>query len=113
MLNKLKILFNRKRMNRKLEENDITNEQIDKLLEQGAILIDVRSPQEFEEEHLANAICIPDYEIMSKISRIVEDKQQLIIVYCSSGYRSKKVQKKLENIGYKKVYNLYNGLLDY
>ena len=42
-----------------------------------------------------------------------EDKQQLIIVYCSSGYRSKKVQKKLENIGYKKVYNLYNGLSNY
>lgn len=113
MLNKLRFLLNGKRMNRKLENNDITIEQIDELENKGAIIIDVRSPQEFEEGHLKNAICIPDYEIASKIKETIINKNQLMIVYCSSGYRSKRVQKKLQNLGYENVYNLYNGISDY
>lgn len=115
MLNKLKclLILNRKKFNRKIDANDITMEQIEELEKQGAIIIDVRSPQEFEEGHLRNAICIPDYEIMQKIEEVVPDKEQTIIVYCSSGYRSKKIQKKLENRGYTKVYNLYNGIENY
>lgn len=115
MLNKLKclLILNRKKFNRKIDANDITMELIEELEKQGAIIIDVRSPQEFEEGHLRNAICIPDYEIMQKIEEVVPDKEQTIIVYCSSGYRSKKIQKKLENRGYTKVYNLYNGIENY
>lgn len=113
MLNKFKVLLNRKKMNRELEVNDITKEQIEKYIEKGAILIDVRSPQEYKEGHLEKSISIPDYEIMSKIDKIINDKNQEIIVYCSSGHRSKKVQKKLESLGYEKVYNLYNGLENY
>lgn len=115
MLNKLKclLILNRKKFNRKIDANDITMEQIEELEKQGAIIIDVRSPQEFEEGHLRNAICIPDYEIMQKIEEVVPDKEQTIIVYCSSGYRSKKIQKKLENRGYTKLYNLYNGIENY
>lgn len=115
MLNKLKclLILNRKKFNRKIDANDITIEQIEELEKQGTIIIDVRSPQEFEEGHLKNAICIPDYEIMQKIEEVVPDKEQTIIVYCSSGYRSKKIQKKLENRGYTKVYNLYNGIENY
>ena len=115
MLNKLKclLILNRKKFNRKIDANDITMELIEELEKQGAIIIDVRSPQEFEEGHLRNAICIPDYEIMQKIEEVVPDKEQTIIVYCSSGYRSKKIQKKLENRGYTKLYNLYNGIENY
>lgn len=111
MLNKFRYLLNRKKQNRKLEANDITKEQIEEFTKRGAILIDVRSPQEFEEGHLENAICIPDYEIMSIIDETIPDKEQEIIVYCSSGNRSKKVQEKLEKDGYKNVYNLYDGIL--
>ena len=103
----------RKKWSREMEENDILQEEIPKLISEGAILIDVRSPQEYQEGHMENAKLLPEYEIIKKQEELPKDKEQKIIVYCSSGARSKKAQKKLEKIGYTQVYNLYNGFQNY
>lgn len=103
MLHKLKYLLNR---NRCYCETEISKQQLEKMLEQGAILLDVRSPQEFAEGHMENAISLPEYEIKGKADNILPNKSQLIIVYCSTGHRSEKAQKILEKLGYEKVYNL-------
>lgn len=73
-------------------------------------LVDVRSIQEYEEGHLNSAICIPLYELRKKISNIIQDKDCIIILYCTSGIRSLKAKKILENLGYKNVYNLKGGI---
>ena len=52
-------------------------------------------------------------EILSRINKIISNKKQEIILYCISGSRSKKVQKKLQKMGYTNVYNLYNGIENY
>ena len=88
----------KKHLTRKLAENDITMQELEELRKRGITIIDVRSTQEFQEGHIDGAISIPEYEI---------------IVYCTSGQRSKKAKQKLEKLGYKKVYNLYNGLENY
>lgn len=80
------------------------------MIEKGAILVDVRSPQEFVEGHLENAISLPEYEINQKAKDILPNESQVIIVYCSTGHRSQKAQKELEKLGYQKVYNLCKGL---
>ena len=80
------------------------------MLQDGAILVDVRSPQEYREGHLEGAILIPEYELISKHSKTFESKDETIIVYCSNGLRSKKAQRKLEKQGYTNVYNLVNDL---
>lgn len=103
MLYKFRYLLQRNRCNCKAE---INKQQIEKLIQQGAILVDVRSPQEFAEGHLENAISLPEYEIKKKVDELLPDKSQIIIVYCSTGHRSQKAQKKLKNLGYKMVYNL-------
>lgn len=103
MLHKFKYLLNR---NRCYCETEISKQQLEKMIEQGAILLDVRSPQEFEEGHMKNAISLPEYEIKEKADNILPNKSQLIIVYCSTGHRSEKAQKILEKLGYEKVYNL-------
>lgn len=95
------------------DEKDITKEQLNEFIQRGAIIIDVRSPQEYNEGHLDCSICIPDYEILSRINKIISNKKQEIILYCISGSRSKKVQKKLQKMGYTNVYNLYNGIENY
>lgn len=74
------------------------------------ILIDVRSFGEYNEYHLNGAICIPYYELENRISKIIEDRQQLIIVYCQSGGRSKKAISSLKKMGYTNVYQLDGGI---
>ena len=75
-----------------------------------AILIDVRSPQEFYENRLESSINIPLYDIEKKADVILPDKYANIIVYCQSGTRSKKACKILKKLGYENLYNLIGGL---
>ncbi len=89
------------------EENDINMKQLEEFIKQGAILIDVRSPQEYKEGHLDGAICIPTYEIEMQIQNEIKNKEEKIVLYCDSGMRSKRAQKKLQKMGYINVYNLY------
>ena len=110
MLWRLRCLCNR---NRCCEESEINKYQLEKMQQQGAVLLDVRIPQEFAEGHLENAILLPEYEIKEKASKVLPEKQQIIIVYCSTGHRSKKAQKELNALGYEKVYNLCHGLENY
>ena len=91
---------------RSIDKIDINKMESDKLLNEGAILVDVRSPQEYKEGHLEGAILIPEYELLYKHKIKFKDKDEIIILYCSNGLRSKKAQKKLKKLGYKNVYNL-------
>lgn len=99
--------------NRCMEPNDITMEQLINLQAQGATLVDIRSPQEYNEGHLDGAIVLPEYEIYKEAKNILLNKNQLIIVYCGSGMRSKRAQKTLQKMGYTNVYNLYKGTENY
>ena len=57
--------------------------------QEGYIILDVRTQEEYDEAHIEGAILIPDYEIADKAESILKDKNQLILVYCRSGRRSK------------------------
>jgi len=110
----LKFLFKKKRKNRDIDEFDIEIEEVEKILKNsGGILVDVRSPKEYEEGHMEGAISIPEYEIKKKAKILLPNKEKVIIVYCSSGGRSKKAKEELKNMGYKHIYNLYNGYQNY
>lgn len=78
---------------------------IDPYLE-GGVLIDVRSTDEWDEEHLEEAILIPDYEIPNEIVNHVPNLDTPINLHCASGMRADAVKKKLLKMGYKKVSNL-------
>ena len=92
-------------------QKDIRKDEINQYIKQGAVLVDVRSPQEYREGHLDGAILIPDYQIRRTVTRLIENKEQLIVVYCSTGHRSQEAQRILENMGYNNVYNVYEGVL--
>ena len=94
-------------------EKEIKKEELKNFTKNGVTIIDVRSKQEYEEWHLNGAILIPEYEIKEKIKNIVENKDEKILVYCSSGLRSKQAQEELINLGYKNVYNLKDGIVCY
>lgn len=74
------------------------------------ILLDVRSIQEFQEGHLPGAISIPVYDLARDIGRKITKRDNLIIVYCQTGGRSKKAAKILADLCYTNVYIIKGGL---
>lgn len=86
------------KMKRLSNKKDIDKKEMIKMLERGAVLVDVRSPQEYKEGHLENAILIPEYELLSKHSRVFKNKDEIVILYCSNGIRSKKARKEIRKI---------------
>ena len=96
---------------RSINNKEISYENLNDFMKNKKVfLIDVRNNQEYEEGHLNGAINISLYNIEKQIENIVKDKTDLIILYCSSGNRSKKAKKILENLGYQEVYNLKGGI---
>lgn len=73
---------------------------------EGAILIDVRTSLEYDQEHLKDAINISVETIANEIEEEVPDKDTKIIVYCRSGNRSATAAQTLVDMGYKNVYDL-------
>ena len=105
MVNFLKRVWNRS------ANSNISYDDLKELMRNKEIyLIDVRSGQEYEEGHLDGAINIPVYNIENEIQKKVKDKKETIILYCSSGSRSKKAKNILEKLGYTEVYNLKEGI---
>ena len=98
-------------LNRSIENKEISYKKMIEMLKDFRIhLIDVRSSQEFDEGHLDTAINIPVYQLEKEIENKVPNKEDTIILYCSSGYRSKEGKNKLEKMGYENVYQLKGGL---
>lgn len=105
----IKDIFNRYR-NYNENEIDYQNAKIILKNDKECILLDVRSPQEYKENHLDGSINIPVYDISKKIEEIVPNKEKQIIVYCQSGNRSRKAIEILNKKGYTKLYNIAGGL---
>ena len=103
-------MFCRRRYCRNMQNGDITVDELKNKVLQGAILIDVRSNQEYREGRLQGAINIPDFEIETRIEREIPKKNQLIVLYCQYGGRSRNAMLIMKNMGYTNVYNLYGGL---
>lgn len=76
------------------------------LVLEGAVLVDVRSEEEYKKGHLDGAINLPYTEIHVTMPRVVSDKAKKIIVYCSTGKRSSQANYTLKFMGYKNVYYL-------
>lgn len=64
------------------------------------VILDVRTKEEYEGGHVAAAVCIPNETIDDTVTEQLPDKDQLILVYCRSGNRSKQAAQKLADLGY-------------
>lgn len=76
------------------------------------IILDVRRLDEFEEKHIPGAICVPVETIEDEPPKELPDKDQLILVYCRSGGRSKDASKKLAEMGYTNIKE-FGGIIDW
>ena len=80
--------------------------------ESGYIIIDARTQSEYDEGHIPGAILIPEYEIADRAEKELHDKNQLILVYCRSGRRSKIAAEELVKLGYTNVKE-FGGIIDW
>ena len=76
------------------------------------VILDVRTPEEFKERHIPDAINVPNESIGSGEIPQLPDKNQLIMVYCRSGNRSKQASEKLVKLGYTNVVE-FGGINDW
>ena len=92
----------------------ITAEQAKTIMdtEMDYVVIDARTEEEFAEGHIENAILIPEYEIAERAEKELPDKEQLILVYCRSGRRSKIASEELVKLGYTNVKE-FGGIIDW
>ncbi len=96
-----------------LYEN-ITAEEAKKIMEtqSGYIILDVRTQEEYDDKHIPGAILLPDYEVEQRAEEILTDKDQLILVYCRSGRRSKLASEILIELGYTNIKE-FGGIIDW
>lgn len=84
----------------------ISSKEAAEYLRNGAMLIDVRSANEFDSGHILQAYNMPLDRVDVLVPSAVRDKNKVLLLHCSTGVRSGLAKKKLEELGYKNVFNL-------
>ena len=93
---------------------NITAEEAKQIMdsEEGYIILDTRTQAEYDEGHIPGAIVISHDEITEKAAEMLPDKDQLILVYCRSGRRSKLAAEALVKLGYTNIKE-FGGIIDW
>ena len=93
---------------------NITAEEAKRIIdsEEGYIILDVRERDEYDAGHIPEAILIPYTQIEEKAEEVLTDKDQLILVYCRSGRRSKIAAEALVELGYTNIKE-FGGITDW
>jgi len=93
---------------------NITAEEAKQIMDsqEGYIILDVRTQEEYDQVHISGAILIPDTQIKARAEEVLTDKDQLILVYCRSGRRSKLAAEALVELGYTNIKE-FGGIIDW
>ena len=93
---------------------NITAEEAKEIMDtqQGYVILDVRTQDEYDQGHIPGAIVISHEEIEAKAESVLQDKNQLILVYCRSGRRSKIAAEALVKLGYTNIKE-FGGILEW
>lgn len=93
----------------------VSNVEAEKLIKEkkDLVILDVRTFSEVKSGKIPNAINIPISEIEWELEALEQYKEKEIFVYCKAGVRSNMVCNYLEGEGFKKLYDLRGGILDY
>ena len=92
----------------------ITPQEAKKIMDtqEGYVILDTRTEEEYKTGHIPGAIVISHEQIKEKAEQVLTDKDQLILVYCRSGRRSKLAAQDLVDLGYTNVKE-FGGIIDW
>ena len=92
----------------------VTQEKAKEMMkaDDGHIIVDVRRQDEYDSGHIPDAILIPNESIGTEKPKELSDLDQVILIYCRSGRRSKEASQKLADMGYTNIYE-FGGIIDW
>ena len=90
------------------------NELKDKIFNrEEVVLLDVRTKEEYEQGHLENSILVPYDELEKRHKELNIDTDLMVVIYCRSGRRSLIAASMLERLGYKNLFNVLGGIVEW
>ncbi|ARV06500.1 rhodanese [Polaribacter sp. SA4-10] len=112
------VSFGQKKLDKLLNQfnkNNVPYISVDTLATTKAILLDARETKEYNVSHLKDALYVgyDAFNLKETLTKLPQDKNAKIVVYCSLGIRSEIVADKLIKEGYTNVYNLYGGIFEW
>ena len=112
------VTFGQKKLDKllnKFNKNKVPYISVDTLATTKAILLDARETKEYNVSHLKDALSVgyDTFNLKETLTKLPQDKNAKIVVYCSLGIRSEIVADKLIKEGYTNVYNLYGGIFEW
>lgn len=98
----------------KMTYKSISAEEAKQIMDEqeGYLIVDVRRADEYAEGHVPGAILVPNETIREKAEECLPDKDQVLLVYCRSGRRSKEASAVLAELGYSNVLE-FGGIIDW
>ncbi len=76
-------------------------------------ILDVRTPQEYQQIHIEGTTLIPIQQLQARIAELESKKHEDVFIYCATGNRSTVAARILANLGFKRIYNLRYGVYDW
>jgi rhodanese-related sulfurtransferase len=80
---------------------------------QQPFILDVRTPREFNDGHIPGAVLIPVQQLADRVSELAAQRQRGIFIYCRSGNRSTVAAEILHRAGFRTIWNLRHGILEW
>jgi len=77
------------------------------------VVLDIRTPKEYAQGHIPRAVLLDYYDPSFKAGLQRLDRDKIYFIYCRSGNRSGRTLKLIESLGFKKIYHLDNGIIDW
>jgi rhodanese-related sulfurtransferase len=96
---------------RTVQNLEVDVHQAYRLREEGVFVLDVRTPEEWNQNHIPGATLIPLDELPARISELPNDQE--ILIYCRSGNRSLQALQILQAAGYTEIFSLQGGINDW
>ena len=94
------------------EYSKITPDEAKAMMVDGNLILDVRTPEEYSEGHIEEALLLPLDTILAGELDLLQNQDQVILVYCRSGNRSRTAAEALVEAGFTKVYD-FGGIIDW
>lgn len=93
--------------------HQITAEEAKQMLDEGGVtVVDVRTAEEYAEQHIPGAVLVPNESIGDEPPAELPDQDAVLLVHCRTGVRSKQASDKLIKLGYTQVYD-FGGIVDW